>query len=36
MLTYSRPGEEIILSIRELQNGEYVEKDLNVILGERP
>lgn len=36
MFTYSRPGEEIILSIRELQNGEYVEKDLNVILGERP
>lgn len=36
MLTYSRAGEEIILSIRELQNGEYVEKDLNVILGERP
>lgn len=36
ILSYSRPGEEITLKIRELQNGEYVVRDLNVVLGERP
>lgn len=36
ILTYSRPGDEIILNIRELENGVYVEKELNVVLSERP
>jgi serine protease Do len=36
ILSYSRPGEEIILKIKELQNGEYIDKELKVILSERP
>lgn len=36
ILTYSRPGEEIILKVKELQDGSYIEKELNVILSERP
>lgn len=36
VLTYSRPGEEIILRIKELQNGKYIDKELKVTLSERP
>lgn len=36
ILTYSRPGEEITLKIKELQNGEYIDKELKITLGERP
>lgn len=36
ILSYSRPGEEIVLKIKELQNGQYIEKELNVTLSERP
>lgn len=36
ILTYSRPGDEAVIKIKELQNGEYVEKELNVVLSERP
>lgn len=36
ILSYSRPGDEIILKIKELQNGEYIDKELKVILSERP
>lgn len=36
ILSYSRPGEEIILKVKEHQNGEYIDKELNVVLGERP
>ncbi len=36
ILSYSRPGEEIILKVKELQNGQYIDKELNVVLGERP
>lgn len=36
ILSYSKPGDEIVLGIMELQNGEYVEKSLNVTLGRRP
>jgi serine protease Do len=36
ILSYSKPGDEIVLGIMELQNGEYVEKSLNVTLVKRP
>ncbi|HPU62581.1 MAG TPA: trypsin-like peptidase domain-containing protein [Mobilitalea sp.] len=36
VLTYSRPGDEVVLKIKELNNGQYVEKELNVVLGKRP
>lgn len=36
ILSYSRPGEEVTIKINELQDGKYVEKDVKVILGERP
>lgn len=36
MLSYSRPGEEVSIKIKELQDGEYVEKELKAILSERP
>lgn len=36
ILTYSSPGEEITLHISELQNGVYIDKELNVILSKRP
>lgn len=36
ILTYSRPGDEIVLKIKERNNGVYEDKDLNVVLGVRP
>jgi len=36
VLTYTRPGDEIVLKIKERENGEYLEKELNVVLGKRP
>lgn len=36
VLSYSRPGDEVILKIKVLQNGEYIDKELTVILSERP
>ena len=36
ILTYSRPGDEITLKVKERQDGEYVDKELNIVLGERP
>lgn len=36
ILTYSRPGDEVVLKVKELQNGKYIDKELNVILSERP
>lgn len=36
VLTYSRPGDEITLKVKALQNGEYVDKQLNIVLSERP
>lgn len=36
ILTYSRPGDEVVLKIKELNDGEYLDKELNVVLGERP
>lgn len=36
ILTYSRPGEEIIVKIKVLQNGQYIDKELNLVLTERP
>ncbi|TAH65292.1 MAG: trypsin-like serine protease [Anaerolineaceae bacterium] len=36
ILTYSRPGDQITLKIRELQNGQYIEKELNITLSARP
>lgn len=36
ILSYSRPGEEVTLKIKELQNGEYIDKELKVVLSERP
>lgn len=36
ILSYSRPGEEVSIKVKELENGEYVDKDLNVVLSKRP
>lgn len=36
VLSYSKAGEEILLKISVLENGKYVEKELKVVLGERP
>jgi serine protease Do len=36
MLTYSRPGDEVVLKVKERQDGNYIERELNIILGERP
>ncbi len=36
ILTYSRPGDEITLKVKERQDGEYVDKELISVLGERP
>lgn len=35
ILSYRRAGDEIKLVIKELQNGEYVERTLNVTLGKK-
>lgn len=36
VLTYSRPGDEVVLKIKERSDGKYVDKELNVVLGKRP
>ncbi len=36
VLTYSRPGDKIVLKIKVLQDGEYIDKSLEVVLSERP
>ena len=36
VLTYSRPGDEVVIKIKELNNGQYEERELNVVLGKRP
>jgi len=36
VLTYTRPGDEAVLKIKVRENGVYVDKELNVVLGERP
>lgn len=36
VLEYSRPGDEIVLKVKERQDGKYVEKEINVTLGKRP
>lgn len=36
VLTYSRPGDEVVLKIKERSDGKYADKELNVVLGKRP
>ena len=36
VLTYSRPGDEITLKVKVLQNGEYIDDQLDVVLSKRP
>lgn len=36
ILAYSRPGDEVVIKVKERQEGKYVDKELNVTLGERP
>ena len=36
VLTYSRPGDEVLLKVKELREGEYVDKEIKLVLGKRP
>lgn len=36
ILTYSRPGDQITLKVKELNEGKYIDKELKLVLGTRP
>ena len=35
ILSYTKPGEELIIEVKELEGDQYVDKS-NVVLGKRP
>ena len=36
ILSYTKPGEELIIEVKELEGDQYVDKEISVVLGKRP